>query len=163
MKKGIIFIILQYLFLFIFIVSCVKKEENNIDIKDQTILIENDNGKIDDNENIDELYNELISVLNVNGDYKKSIGDNICLIHNEQMHKEKIKIRYGLIEPETDKLEYNEIKKMIEFYKLKKTYFPNSRYSLYGGCVITDEDDFEDYICNECNEEKDNYMNILGL
>jgi hypothetical protein len=160
MKKRNIFVILQYVLIFIFIVSCVNKEQNDIGIKDETtsIIIEND---IEND--IEELYSELNSVLD--DDYKKSFGNNICIIHYEQMHKEKIIIHYGLIALDDVEMEYNELKslKMIEFNKLKKTHFPNSSYSLWGGCVISDENNFYDYICNECNNERDKYKNILGL
>jgi len=163
MKKGNIFIILQYLFLFIMIVSCIKKEENNIGIKDETIIIENNNSKIDDDRNIDELYKELINLLYANDYNKRPIKNNICVIHNEKLHKEKIEIRYGIADPEIPGLEDNKLEKMIEFYKLRKKYFPNSRYSFFGGCIESSDDGFEDYICNKCNKEKDKYKKILGL
>jgi hypothetical protein len=88
-------------------------------------------------------------------DYSKNLTENgICEIHNRQMYKGNIRIYYGLIKP-TD----NEIK----YYELRSKYFYNSDDPINGGCFISDIKYFEEYICEECNIERDKYKNILKM
>jgi hypothetical protein len=76
--------------------------------------------------------------------------NNICEIHYQQMTKENIRIRYGLIKINNTEMEY---------YRLRLKYFPNSNDPINGGCINTGKIFFESYICEECNKERDKYKN----
>jgi hypothetical protein len=135
----------RYVFIFslILFVSC-KYNDKNILVNNE-LLNENKIEESFDFINYYELNDELINPY---------IENNICEIHNKIMDMGNVKIYYGLIRPN---------KTLMEYYELRSKYFPNSNDALNGGCIVTDINYYEKYICNECNNERDKYKNILGL
>jgi hypothetical protein len=125
--------------------------------KDSTIenLDENIDSGINSDKDNSDLSDKVMNGLNTGSDYNEEfIETDICEIHNRKMFKENIRIYYGLI-----KLGENAMK----YYELRAKYFPNSNDSVNGGCVVRDRRYSEKYICEECNNQRDKYKNILGL
>ena len=138
----------RYLFIIslVLIVSC-KYNDKNILVNNE-LLNENKIEESFDIINYSELNNELI-----NNPY---IENNICEVHNKIMEMGDVKIFYGLFKP-------NKNNELMEYYELRSKYFPNSNDALNGGSIVRDINHFEKYICDECNNERDKYRNILGI
>jgi hypothetical protein len=156
------------LFIFSLIISILFSRESND--KDKKIgKINNESLNKNTIENLDEnigsgmnrhkdysdSFLKIMSGLDTGSDYNEEfIETDICEIHNRKMAKENIRIYYGLI-----KLGENAMK----YYELRSNYFPNSNDPVNGGCVVRDRRYSEKYICEECNNQRDKYKNILGL
>jgi hydroxymethylpyrimidine pyrophosphatase-like HAD family hydrolase len=165
-KRDFLRTMSQIIFVLLIIVSC--KDKHNIT---NEVQIKNINSDVDENINYEsilsidingipyrdmtELFNQLKDELSVETDNTGDIiENNICEIHKIIMARDSIRIIYGLIKPNNSEMEY---------YRLRRTYFPNSNDPINGGCVISDIRYLEEYICNECNKERDKYKRILEL
>jgi hypothetical protein len=87
-------------------------------------------------------YSGITANMNLPYRYK-----DICLLHNQIMHKEKIENIYGLYSSGYLGQEYDK-------YKLK--YFPNCNDSEYYGCISFSDYEVK-YVCNKCNKLRDEY------
>ena len=83
-----------------------------------------------------------------------STKNNICQIHNLNMAKESIRIYYGLVQLDDMGREYR---------SLRSEYFPNSNDAINSGCVYSDIRYSVEYICDECNKEREKYKNLLEI
>ena len=140
--------IYMYLFIFSLILSASCKNNNkNIPVNNE-LSNENKTDESFDFINYSELNNESIN--------NSNIENNICEVHNKIMDMGDVRIFYGLFKP-------NKNNKLMEYYELRSKYFPNSNDALNGGSIVRDINHFEKYICDECNNERDKYKNILGI
>ena len=137
----------KYIYLFIFSLMLFVSCKNNENVIINNELLNED--KIDESSAFIS-YSEINNGL-INNSY---IENDICEVHNKIMNMGNVKIYYGLIRPN---------KTLMEYYELRAKYFPNTNDALNGGCVVLDFDYSKKYICNECNNERDKYKNILGL
>jgi len=98
---------------------------------------------------IDELHNVKPLTYDIS-----STKNNICEIHNLPMAKENIRIYYGLVQ-------LNDAKR--QYYSLRRGYFPNCNDAIEGGCIYSDIGYSVEYICDECNKERDKNKYLLEL
>jgi len=83
-----------------------------------------------------------------------STKNNICEIHNLVMAKESIRIYYGLVVLNDTQREY---------FSLRREYFPNCNDAIEGGCIYSDIGYSVEYICDECNKERDKNKYLLEI
>jgi hypothetical protein len=128
--------------------TILKKNKNSSGTFNINILIDKEVNKIYFGEDKNLIWENNISKNNY-------YENDICEIHNQNMIKENIDIKFvGEYKPTDTEMEY---------LGLMITYFPNSNDPKRVGVLVCDEKYSEEYVCNECNKERDKYKNILGL
>ena len=73
---------------------------------------------------------------------------NICDVHFIEMDKQKVRIVYGL--PDMAWLGY--------IFKIREKLFPNCDDAVMGGCVIGYEKYTDIYVCENCNIDRNKWI-----
>ena len=91
-------------------------------------------------------YNSLFALDIRSVTYEKN--ETICSIHLTEMTKQNVRIGYGLFGP--DWWSYSR--------DIRELFFPNCDDFIQGGCVIGYERHMNIYVCEDCNIDRNKWM-----
>jgi hypothetical protein len=86
-------------------------------------------------------------------------GDGICQIHNSEMSAERIEIKFGLPSIQSRTQPRIQLDTMLAYREIRAELFPNCDDPfIYHGCVFIGEPYALIYVCPNCNNERDQYL-----